>query len=275
MKTRTRNILGALGAGVLLTVVTIVANPLIASAWPEPEVEVTPSACVGGVRTTPAIVTLTNLETGYPNSPGVPQVMAVDPEFTWTPFTPDILPNTGDSKATMSVYPPADFEGEIKVAWRLVWAGPDGGDSKSGKVWIQVEKCEPPVTTTTSTTSTSTTSTSTTSTTQPTTTTSSTQPTTTTSTTQPTTTTSTTQPSTTTTTQPSTTSTTMPSTSTTSSTVPETTTTTAPSTTTTAPYECPPPSEQVSDEPVACLIPPVTIEAPPAVAVPTAPRFTG
>lgn len=134
--------------------------------------------------------------------------------------------------------------------------------------------CGPPVTTTTSTTSTSTTSTSTTSTTMP--------PTTTTSTTMPpttttticcpvTTTTSTTQPSTTTT------SSTVPeTTTTTSSTVPETTTTTRPDdTTTTTVYECVPPATSDPDSPTVCLIPPVTIEAPPAVAVPTSPRFTG
>ncbi len=290
MHTRTRNTLVAIGAVITLAVVTIVANPMIAGAWPEPDVEVTPAACAGGTRSTPAIVTLTNLETGFPLSPGKPQVMAVEPAFTWTPFTPDTLPNTGNSKATMSIYPPADYEGEIKVAWRLIWAGPDGSDKQEGKVRIQVEKCKPPETTTStttsttsstssSTTSTSSPSTSTTSTTQPTTTTTSTQPSTTTTTSPPTTTSttsSTTQPSTTTTsttapsTTTSTTPTTQPVTSTTSTSQPSTTTT-APSTTTTMD-----PCEMDTSPPGggSCLIPPI-VEVPPAVPVPVTPHFTG
>lgn len=181
-----------LGAGVgaviiLLGVMTLMAPAVM--SWVHPLAKGEAPVCIDEVRTVPASVTMTNLEVGNYGSPGHPSVQSVYPNFTYSNFTPEVLPNTGDQTATMTVDVPADFEGDVVVNWKISWYGTDGTDSAMGTTKIHVVKCLQP-TTTTSTTEPETTTT--TSTTEP--------ETTTTSTTEPeTTTTSTTEPSTTTT----------------------------------------------------------------------------
>lgn len=223
-----------------------------ASAWEGPVIELTGGACEGGVRATPITVTLTNRESGFQNDPGVIKNVSLvgDPTDLSIPstltFSPNPVPNTGDSTSTAQFTVAANYSGLVKGQLDFVFQG----DSRfvGQKFEIYVQKCveatttvpttqptttttEPETTTTTSTvvTTTSTTQPTTTSTTQP-----STTSTSTTSTTQPTTTTTkpsttTTTEATTTTTEPKTTTTTAP---TTSTTVIESTTTTAPSSTT-------------------------------------------
>lgn len=240
-------LLGVLTCALILVGVGLVVDGTTSpvAAWPKPTTEVTGGACTGPATREDVTVELTNLESGYPNDPGRisnvkvwsdPASLSVPPTAT---FSPNPVPNTGDTKSYASFPVDYRFVGTVYVSFKFDWQNDNGYNVQVG---IPVVECEGPVTTTTTAVTTTSTSTtiptttttapSTTTTTRPTTTT--TRPVTTTSTS--TTSTSTTSTSTTSTTQPSTTTTTEPETTTTTSTIPETTTTTQPdgSTTTTS-----------------------------------------
>lgn len=265
------------GVGLIMMGVAFFAAPIIpASAWPNPDHEATVQTCEDGVGSRVDLKVI-NKESNYPGSPGsvVQASLVFDPPLLMpTPiFTPDSIPNTGDSFATATIVVPESYTGIGKFSYRMAWSGTDGSDMRPAasespaKLQFNVTGCVVATTTTTEpeTTTTSTTEpeTTTTSTTEPeTTTTSTTEPeTTTTSTTEPeTTTTSTTEPETTTT------STTEPETTTTSTTEPETTTTTEPESTTTTTEQvttttrkpCPPGTEVVGENWSSYICQPVT-----------------
>ena len=220
----------------LLIGVSLFSNVAPAGAWPAPSTSVVGTACVGGVRPVDVTFTIKNNESGYRDDPGrISNVSLVgDPTSLGIPstltFTPNPVPNTGNSTATASFALDPNYAGTLTLRYKFSWRQDSGYDEKFK---VDVVKCVQDTTTSSSTS----TSTSTTSTTEPTTTTSTTEPSTTTSSTYTSTstsTTSTTEPTTTTsTTEPSTT-TSSTSSSTTSS---STTSTTEPTTTTTEPDE--------------------------------------
>lgn len=263
------------GVGLILVAVAFFALPTLgASAWPNPDAESKVEVCVDGVGSN-VLITVYNRESGNKGSPGrVTQGSLVfDPplQLPNPVFSPDPIPNTGDSFATALISVPPSYTGEGMFSYRMSWSGTSGSDLRPAaheppaKIKFTVTACNPPTTTTTEPPTTTTTEPPTTTTTEPPTTTT-TEPPTTTTTEPPTTTTTepptttTTEPPTTTTTEPPTTTTTEPPTTTTTepptttTTEPETTTTTEPETTTTTEpvttttrKPCPPGTEIVGE----------------------------
>jgi len=215
---------GGLLAGLLISiglllgvgVVVDVANAPPGFTWPRPDAKIEGGACIGETETREDVVAeIINRESGYPNDPArIKNVVVVgdpaDPAIPLTlNFSPDPIPNTGDSSATASFQVPASYAGTVKVHADVDWIGHSPGYPVD--LEIDVVKCVgPPTTTTTEPPTTTTTEPPTTTTTEPPTTTTTAPVTTTTTTAPPTTTTSTTEPPSTTTTAPSTTTTSFP-----------------------------------------------------------------
>lgn len=203
---RVRRIIGSglamIAFAMILLFTMLVTTVTNAGAWPSPITKVVGVVCDGLGGRSDAEVTITNRESGYQNNPGrISNVSVVgDPPSSELPvtldFTPNPVPNTGDSTATATFAVPVDYQGTVKIRYTFSWVGAESYDVLYELV---VVKCVVEVTTTTSTTTT------------------------------------TIPETTTTTTEPPTTTTTSTTTSTTSTTIPETTTTTIPDTTTTAP----------------------------------------
>lgn len=137
---------------VTAVVVALAVTAGTAGSWPAPDTSATGGACQADGTREPITWTVVNRESGYPTFPGyVEQVTLSLPELGTPVFAPSPIPNTGSATASATTDAPADLAAIITLDYVLKWRGPTGliEDQRSGSATVEIEKCEPPVTTTT------------------------------------------------------------------------------------------------------------------------------